>query len=673
MLSAALLLATGLTINRLQAPIVIDGDVSDSGWEHALRIDTFVETAKGDNAAPPVRTVAWLAYDDRYLYAAFRSSDPKPAAIRAPFVDRDQVLPDQDYVAVMLDTQNDRRAAVVFRVNARGVQTDSIFNDGDQTEDFAPDFFYESAARINDDGWTAEMRIPLSSLRYPDRDPQSWGIILVRNYPRDFQYTMTSVHLPKGRNCYVCYAEALGGLTSLPRGGHMTVAPYSTAAHDEQWNGGQLTARPLTSETGADFKWSASPKLTVDATVNPDFSQIEADIPQVSANSRFAFSYAEKRPFFLEGVDLFSTPLKIVYTRSITAPAWGIRATGQSGSTAYTLLAAEDRGGGSVILPGPEGSSTIPQDFHSLVLIGRARTSIGKSFAGLLFTDREDQGGGHNRIIGPDFLWKIDAADRLLGQAVISDTTHSGSGHAGKFTYTRDKKYYDIWSQSFDYSRHFRADDGFVAAAGIHGTDVEFGAHVYPKRGFASYIRPFIGGGKEATWSGLWTGVYFEGKLGISGWFAFHPGDRDQVQGAFTRQYNFTEFHYKASPSMRLPAITLDGTYGERVDYANVRVGHGGSIVLTSSIRPTTHLELAASIDHEWLNVRSDPLYTADIDRLKATYVFDSRSLARLIVQRSNTDRTAWLYADPVSPRDGDLTVSALYGYRLNWQTTFYV
>src|SRR5581483_10568419 len=159
---------------------------------------------------------------------------------------------------------------------------------------------------------------------------------------RDFQYTMTSVHLPKGRNCFVCHAAELGGLAGLPRGGHVTVAPYSTAAHDEQWNAGELTARPpVTGETGADFKWSASPKLTIDATVNPDFSQIESDVPQVSANSRFAFSYPEKRPFFLEGVDLFSTPVKIVYTRSITAPAWGIRATGQAGSTAYTLRAAE--------------------------------------------------------------------------------------------------------------------------------------------------------------------------------------------------------------------------------------------------------------------------------------------------------------------------------------------
>ena len=131
-----------------------------------------------------------------------------------------------------------------------------------------------------------------------------------------------------------------------------------------------------------------------------------------------------------------------------------------------------------MVLPGAESSTTAAQDFRSLALIGRARTSIGSSFAGILFTDREVQGGGHNRVIGPDFLWKIDGPDRLLGQVVISDTANppaisgeAGSGHAARLVYTRDMKRYDIWSQSFDYSPKFRADDGFIPIAGVHGSD----------------------------------------------------------------------------------------------------------------------------------------------------------------------------------------------------------
>jgi len=676
----ALNTAADVTIKKLDGAIVIDGDLSDSGWKNAVRVDNFVEFFTGDNTAPPVRTTAWLTYDDRYFYAAFRNEDPNPRAIRAPFVDRDQVLPDQDYDTVMLDTQNDRRSVSVFRVNPRGVQTDSVLDDATGNEDFAPDFFYETAAKITPDGWTAEMRIPLASLRYPDRDPQTWGLILSRNYPRKFRYLMASNRFPKGRNCFVCYATALNGLTGLPRGGHMTLAPYSTAVREEQWTGARLSAEPVHSNTGADFKWNASPKLTIDATLNPDFSQIESDIPQVSVNSRFALSYPEKRAFFLEGTDLLSTPLRIVYTRSITSPALGIRATGQGGSTAYTLLAAEDRGGGAVVLPGAEGSRLARQDFRSLAVIGRTRTTIGNSFAGLLLSDREVQGGGHNRVFGPDFLWKITGADQIRGQLVMSQTKNpasfdalSGSGHAMRYVYTRDKKSYDIWSQYFDYSPRFRADNGFIPLAGVQGTDFEIGGHLYPTRGFASFIRPFVGGGKEATWRGAYAGFYVEGKLGTNGWISYHLGDQDRVRGTFTRQYKFTEIHTKASPSMLLPTMTLDGAFGERVDYMNVRIGRGGSFVFTSSIRPTTHLELAASINREWLDVAGARLYLADIDRLKATYVFNARSLARIVAQRSNVDRTARLYSAVVSPRDGDLTLSALYGYRLNWQTTFYV
>ena len=676
---------TQLTIDKLQGSIVLDGDLADSGWAGASHVEQFFEYSRGDNTAPPVRTVTSLAYDDRFFYVAFRCDDPRPSSIRAPFVDRDQVLADQDYITVALDTQNDRRSATIFRVNARGVQADSVLNDANGTEDYAPDFFYEASARVTPEGWVAEIRIPLSSLRYPDNDPQTWGVILARNYPRDFRYTMASTRIPKGSGCYLCHASTLTGLAGLPRGGHITVAPYSTASRDEQRIGTDLAADPVRSDGGLDLKWNASSKLTIDATLNPDFSQIESDVPQVSVNSRFALSYPEKRAFFLEGVDLFSTPLRAVYTRSITSPAWGIRATGQTGTTAYTLLAVEDRGGGAVVLPGSEGSSFVRQDFRSLAVIGRLRTSIGSSFAGLLLSDREVQGGGHNRVIGPDFLWKMTTADKLQGQYLFSVTQNpnrpdlsvlfdgrSGNGHAARVVYTRDTDRYDIFSHVIDYSPRFRTDNGFIPWADLRGTYFELGGHIYPKSGFASYIRPYAGGGHESKWQGGSAGFYFEGKLGSSGWIGYHPAEKDIVRGQKI-PYRFTEVHLKANPSRFLPTMTLDGSIGQRIDYVNARVGNGAALTFTSSVRPTEHLELAANINREWLNVEGSRLYAADIDRLKATYVFNGRSLARLVAQRSNVDRTTRLYRESVSPRDGDFTLSALYGYRLNWQTTFFV
>src|SRR6185436_1373073 len=361
-----------VSIAKLSGSVTIDGDLSDPAWKSARKIESFVEYFRGDNAAPPAVTTGMLAYDDDAVYVAFAAADPSPREIRAPLVDRDKVLGDQDYVSILIDTQNDRRSGVAFRVNPRGVQTDSVVNDSSGEEDFSPDFYYQAVARRTPEGWSAELRIPLASLRYPATDPQSWGVILMRNYPRDFRYIMASTPIPKNSGCFLCHAATVTGFEGLPTGSHFTLTPYSTAAN-------------LDGPTaGFDLKWNPSTRLTIDATLNPDFSQIEADVPQLEVNSRFALAYPEKRTFFLESVDLLNTPIRAVYTRSVTSPAWGMRATGQSGASAYTFLLAEDRGGGSVVIPGPQGSQFLPQDFRSRVAIGRVRRSFGDSFGGLL-------------------------------------------------------------------------------------------------------------------------------------------------------------------------------------------------------------------------------------------------------------------------------------------------
>src|SRR6185295_4237032 len=135
-------------------------------------------------------------------------------------------------------------------------------------------------------------------------------------------------------------------------------------------------------------------------------SQIESDVTQIATNERFALFYPEKRPFFLEGIELFNTPYRAVYTRTITSPRWGLRATGKLGNTAYTALVAKDRGGGSVIIPGPSSSDFADQEYTSIVGIARVRHDMGQSFVSALLTDREVSGGGYNRVFGPDFQWR---------------------------------------------------------------------------------------------------------------------------------------------------------------------------------------------------------------------------------------------------------------------------
>lgn len=677
------------------ATIVIDGDLADAGWQSAQRVEGFVEYFRGDNVPSTAPTTAWIGYDDSFLYVAFRNEDPRPVEIRAPLSDRDKVLGDQDYVAVLLDPLNDRRSGVAFRVNARGVQTDSVVNDANGEEDFSPDFFYDAVAQRTPGGWTAELRIPLSSLRYPATDPQTWGVILMRNYPRDFRYIMANTPIPKNSGCFVCHAATLEGLTGLPSGSHMRLTPYSTANVSERAlfpANRQLPAanRSFESDLGLDLKWSPSARLTVDGTLNPDFSQIESDIPQSTVNARFALAYDEKRTFFLESVDLLSMPMQVVHTRTITSPSWGVRATGQSGSNAYTLLVAEDRGGGSMVLPGMSGSDFVPQDFRSQVLIGRLRRTIGKSFGGLLLSAREIEGGGHNRLFGPDFLWKPNATDQVAGQVLVSNTTNpdrpelneqfdgrAANGLASRVYFQRDSKRYDLWAATSQYSPEFRADNGFIVQNGLRRAGTWVGLRTYPKR-FLSYLRAYAGVEHDVARdegstlrSGIYQGAYVQGKWGLDGW-ATMRFEKERVGGALL-DANSLEFDVRLVPTRWLPQLRLEGMAGQRIDYAGARVGDGAALHLSTTFRPTDHLEVQLRATREWLDLDGGRLFSAEIDWLKLTYNFTARSLARVITQQSQVARNAALYASPVKERDRTLTLSALYGYKLNWQTVFFV
>jgi hypothetical protein len=412
-----------IVIRREAGPIAVDGDRAIPAGDSLRCYSSDLQY----NSTPSVRTIALVTYDDRYLYIGLLCDDPRPSKIRAPYVSRDNILGTDDNVAVLLDTRGDRRSAMELRVNPRGQQADAVFDDGSQAEDFSPDFFYDTAARITEQGWQAEMRIPFSTLRYDRAKPLNWGIIVWRNYPRDYRYFIQSTPVPRGSNCLICHAVPITGLANLPAGGHLIVAPYGTLTEEgvPRGPGTSFDNEPVSGDGGLDVKWTPSASTALDATINPDFSQIESDVGQIAINKQFAILYPEKRPFFLEGVDLFNTPIQAVYTRTITSPRWGGRVTGKVDSTAYTLLVTQDRGGGSVVIPGPTSSGFAPQDFSSIVAIGRVRQDFGASFGGLLLTDRENsesEGGGHNRVFGPDFQWRASERDQVTGQILLSDT-----------------------------------------------------------------------------------------------------------------------------------------------------------------------------------------------------------------------------------------------------------
>ena len=682
---------------RASGPIAIDGELSDSGWRGATRVETWYETSPGDNVTPPVRSVGYVSYDEKFLYAGFEFFDPDPTKIRAPFGDRDSVPSSMDSGGIIVDTRHDGRAGILFLANPRGIQYDAVTDDTTTFEDSSPDFYWDAAAKITASGWVLEMRVPFSSLRYPKRSPQVWRILLYRNYPREFRYQMYTSKLPRGSNCFLCHAAELTGLEGLPAGRHLVVAPYATAKEEgvrQREPRASFANRPVRGNGGADLKWTPGENMAVDATVNPDFSQVESDVAQIGVNERFALFYTEKRPFFLEGVELFSTPISAVYTRSITSPGWGARVTGKAQGTGYTLLLSEDRGGGSVILPGPNGSGLADQDFGSFAMVARARHDLGSSFVSFLATDREISGGGYNRVYGPDFQWRTAGDDIVTGQFLLSHTENPWrpdlaaewtgqrfDSHAAAVSYSHTTSTVDWATEYRDYGGGFRAWNGFVPQVGFRENSAVAG-YTFRPTGFFSRVKTFVTADYQADTGGslllrsIAPGIFVNGRWDSSLTCAVtfdrvRSGDR-----TFPRRQLL--FGLRISPSRAISEIAVAGSLGEDLDFANSRTGRGGYVTAGATLRPTDHLELRLDAGRRWLDVdaadgRNGRLFTATIAHLRAAYTFTSRAFFRGTLQSVRTEQDPSLYLSAVDARDGSLTGSALLAYKLNWQSVVFL
>ena len=685
-----------IPIARAAGPIAVDGNLSDPGWAGATKVTTWYETNPGDNVEPKVRNVGYLTYDEKFLYAGFEFADPQPGKIRAPFGDRDNVSSTTDYGGIILDTHGEARRAILFLANPRGIQYDANTDDA-SGEDSSPDYYWDSAGRITAEGWVLELRIPFTSLRYKRSDPQQWNIMLYRNHPYDFRHQYFSTKLPRGGNCFICRSNPLTGLTGLPSGGHLVVAPYVTAAQDafpEGELGSPLENGNIEPDGGVDVKWTPGVNTAIDATINPDFSQVESDIAQIGANERFALFFPEKRPFFLEAIELFSTEIRAVYTRTITSPRWGARATGKFGHTAYTVLVADDRGGGSVIIPGPNFSSLADQEFESIAAIGRVRHEFGSSFLSFLATDREIEDGGSNRVFGPDFRWAPSEKDTVTGQLLFSHSETPNrpelaaewngqklSDHAGVIWWSHTTRTWDWFVGYWDFGDEFRADNGFLPQVGYRETYGEFARTFRPTKGFFSRVRPFLIADYQSETDGSLILRQISPGAGMDGLFSSFIRLRvgfDKVR-AGERTFDRTRLIYEVSgsPSRVFNRLGLNGDAGEQVDFDNSRRGDGATINLFAVVRPTDHLELRFDGGRRWLNVDAADakgrLFTASVARLRTQYTFNARAFLRVIGQWVETERDPALYTFSVRRKSGDFAGSALLAYKLNWQSVLFL
>jgi uncharacterized protein DUF5916 len=396
----------------------VDGVLDEPAWQRATRLTGFWQYQPVDSRPAEEATEVLVWYAPDAIWFGIVAHDKVPAAIRATVADRDNIGND-DNIVLDIDTFHDRRRAFQFGVNPLGVQSDGVRSEGagqvssliPGSTDLNPDFTWESKGRITDQGYMVEIRIPFKSLRYPSGEPQSWGFNVTRVVQRT-GYTDTWTDVRRANASFIGQEGAIGGLHDLKRGVLVEAQPFVTATANgarDQATGG-FDRESVNPDAGLNLRLGFT-SYALDATVNPDFSQVESDAGQVTVNERFALFFPEKRPFFLEGIELFGSPNTLIYTRRIVNPKAGAKLTGKFGQLGVAHLTAVDQ--------------TDAGD--AWFNITRLRRDFGRnSIAGVTFTNR-DRGDSHNRVLAGDFryVWGLYYAQAQLGGSYTGETGRS--------------------------------------------------------------------------------------------------------------------------------------------------------------------------------------------------------------------------------------------------------
>jgi hypothetical protein len=312
----------------LSDPPEIDGEVRDDEWAGAAQATDFIQMEPRRGEPSAVRTEVWIGYSAEYVYVGFKAWDPEPPT--AQLTQRDANLGSDDLVAVVLDTQNDRRSAYYFATNVLGTQQDGRLGEDGRTSDVSWDAPWTSAAMLTDEGWSAEFAIPLTSLRYPPGEEKTWGINFLRGRRRTLEWSSWAG--PVDAQERVSQAGRLVGLTLAAQARRHQVIPYGLSQFQD--------GRPPDWDAGIDLRYAVTPQMLAYGTLFPDFATIEADQEQINL-TRFELSLPEKRPFFLEGQELFSQRIRTFYSRRIADITAGGKLLGRQGPWEIAALTAQ--------------------------------------------------------------------------------------------------------------------------------------------------------------------------------------------------------------------------------------------------------------------------------------------------------------------------------------------
>ncbi len=684
---------------RIHGNIHLTGKLTDPKWKLAPRVSLDYEIQPGNNTPAPQKTEALVLYNSQFVYFGFICHDTDPSQIRAHVTDRDNIFQD-DFAGVILDTYDDHQRAYEFFVNPFGIQADLMRNGNN--EDPTWDAVWYSKGSLSDSGYTVEMAIPFKSLRLPDKAIQNWGILIFRNIPRSSRIQTSWVHLDLNDPCSLCQEGILAGIKGMQSGNSISVLPYAMGLEngsvaDASNASSAFSNGPVTGRFGVGLTYFPNPSLSLEGVVNPDFSQVESDVTQISLNSTFALFYPEKRPFFMEGSDIFSTLIQAYYSRMINNPLAAAKLVEKSGHWSVGYLAAEDRTT-PFIIAGEEGSvtdnngdNTFPTPYRSFSNIVRARYNLGtQSFVGALGTFRNFT-KAHNYVGGVDWDYFFDGNYTFDGQFLFSNTRElndtnlvSDPSYFGNTRFTkafdgqeydgtgfqtdfrRDARHYTFRFTYKDFSPTFQAEDGYVFSNDLRTVDMEHTLLFYPNTSLVdnwgfdleSGLHFDYQGSRKERWilPSLILDLKSQTQLQVTYYL---------VNDELFHSVNFVgvhrwQFNLQSDPTSSI-SFYLNASVGRFIDRASdTAIGKGHEISAELVLRPTDRLSLTADYSRSRLSnlVGGQLFYDGYIARLSAIYQFNGQIFLRLVGQYDQFS--------------GSVEVDPLFSYKLNPFTIFY-
>ncbi|HET9526222.1 MAG TPA: carbohydrate binding family 9 domain-containing protein [Pyrinomonadaceae bacterium] len=518
--------ANPVVIPRFEQAPVIDGKLDDEVWQKAVVLKDFYQIQPGDNVPPSKPTEVLLGYDPKFLYIAFKATD-EPDKVRATVAKRDNIFQD-DYVGFFLDTFNDKRKAFEVFFNPLGIQGDGIITEG-RGEDFSVDLLMESKGIVHETGFNVEIAIPFKSLRFEAGKGKLWGAHFFRRIKR-FENELDS-WMPFSRSIDSNLSQAghLTGLEGISVERTLELIPSVTVSQNSRFvpafsplqrsfDPGRIVNEPATLDLGLTAKFIPSSAVTVDLAINPDFAQVEADQLVVTANQRFPIFFPEKRPFFLEGIDIFQTPITAVHTRAIVDPDLAVKTTGKKGRNTFGLMLASDNGPGNLsaddrgalnacvdlraVKPETICNSERFLDKNAYIGVLRLKRDVGKENSiGMLATSYNFI-EKHNQVLALDGRFRLDKQTTISFQTLGTTSrnfffdpndgltryrTGNGFGYSASYTMSGRNWGWEVFGEGF--TRDYRADVGFFQRtnSNFNFAFLRYNSDPNPKKKIISY------------------------------------------------------------------------------------------------------------------------------------------------------------------------------------------